>query len=205
MKEITIEIEDRLYKAYVAETEDEKINGLNNVQSLDLNEVMLFDYSSDPQDSLIFNTKDMSFPIDIIFVNDDDEVVAVEYGEPGSDDIIECIADGGEKLKYVIEANAGSGIEVGDDVDLDNEITEEEINKMYILGPDGTPQMELLGKERIVSRVETKQLIRKAKKAYKSKSDSDYKKLGKFMFKVLEKQDNQKPQYVTLKDNKKGE
>jgi hypothetical protein len=47
--------------------------------------------------------------------------------------------------------------------------------------------MELWGGERIVSRRETKVLIRKAKKAYDSQSDKDYKALGKYMFKVLHK------------------
>ena len=46
--------------------------------------------------------------------------------------------------------------------------------------------MDLKGGERIVSRRETKVLIKKAKKAYKSKSDNDYKTLGKYMFKVFD-------------------
>jgi hypothetical protein len=45
--------------------------------------------------------------------------------------------------------------------------------------------MDLVGGERIVSRRETKILIRKAKKAYDSQSDRDFKALGKYMFKVL--------------------
>ena len=69
---------------------------------------------------------------------------------------------------------------------------------MYILGSDGTPQMDLVGGERIISRIETKEIIRKAKKANKSKQDKDYKKLGKYVFKVFEKQDNREPEYVGL-------
>ena len=69
---------------------------------------------------------------------------------------------------------------------------------MYILGSDGKPQMDLVGGERIISRSETRSLIIKAKRANKSKSDKDYKKLGKYIFKVLEKQDNRKPEYVNL-------
>ena len=41
--------------------------------------------------------------------------------------------------------------------------------------------MELKGGERIVSRKETKVLIRKAKKALDSYSDNDYKSLGKYI------------------------
>ena len=45
-----------------------------------------------------------------------------------------------------------------------------------------------------------RELIRKAKKASKSKKDSDYKKLGKYMFGVLSKQDNREPEYTSLPD-----
>ena len=75
---------------------------------------------------------------------------------------------------------------------------------MYILGSDGKPQMDLVGGERIISIKETKSLISKAKRANKSKKDSDYKKLGKYIFKILKKQDERKPEYVSG-PNKKGE
>jgi len=45
--------------------------------------------------------------------------------------------------------------------------------------------MPLEGGERIVSRKETKILIKKALKANASKEDKDYKALGKYIFKVL--------------------
>lgn len=205
MKETIVEIADKKYKVLVAETEEEKTQGLSNVESMEDSEGMLFNYSSNPQGSLVFNTKDMDFPIDIIFINDDDEVVAVEYGEPKSEEVIECIADPDEKLVYVLEVNANSGIQIGDELDFeDDDISDEEVEKMYILGSDGKPQMDLVGGERIVSRLETKQLIKKAKKANKEKTENAYKKLGKYMFKILEKQDKRKPEYVSG-PNKKGE
>ena len=207
MKETIVEIADKKYKVLVAETEEEKTQGLSNVESMEDSEGMLFNYSSNPQGSLVFNTKDMDFPIDIIFINDDDEVVAVEYGEPKSEEVIECIADPDEKLVYVLEVNANSGIQIGDELDFEDEddnISEEEIDQMYILGSDGKPQMDLVGGERIVSRLETKQLIKKAKKANKEKTENAYKKLGKYMLKILEKQDKRKPEYVSG-PNKKGE
>ena len=207
MKETIVEIADKKYKVLVAETEEEKTQGLSNVESMEDSEGMLFNYSGNPQGSLVFNTKDMDFSIDIIFINDNDEVVAVEYGEPKSDEVIECIADPDEKLVYVLEVNANSGIQIGDELDFEDEddnISEEEIDQMYILGSDGKPQMDLVGGERIVSRLETKQLIKKAKKANKEKTENAYKKLGKYMFKILEKQDQRKPEYVSG-PNKKGE
>ena len=68
MKEITIQIEDKTYNVQVVESEDEKVQGLSNTEELPL-DGMLFDYSSDPQSELTFNTIDMNYPIDIIFIN----------------------------------------------------------------------------------------------------------------------------------------
>lgn len=197
MNKINIQIEDKEYSVLVAVTEEEKTIGLSNTNDLNENEGMLFDYSDELPTELQFNTIDMKYPIDIIFINDEDKVTAVITGEPGSEEIIECIADPNEKLKYVLEINANSDIKVDDEFEFnDEEISEDDIDKMYILGPDGKPQMELFGNERIISRKETKQLISKAKKANKSKLDSDYKKLGKYIFKILNKQNTQKPEYV---------
>lgn len=196
MKEITIQIEDKTYNVQVVESEDEKVQGLSNTEELPL-DGMLFDYSSDPQSELTFNTIDMNYPIDIIFINSDYEVTAVELGEPKSDEIIECIADEDESIIYVLETNANSGIKVGDEFEIEDEdVDDEEVNKMYIIGSDGNPQFELVGGERIFSRIHTRKLIKLAKRANKSKKDSDYKKLGKTLFKFIEMQNTQEPEYV---------
>lgn len=196
MKEITIQIEDKTYNVQVVESEDEKVQGLSNTEELPL-DGMLFDYSSDPQSELTFNTIDMNYPIDIIFINSNYEVTAVELGEPKSDEIIECIADEDESIIYVLETNANSGIKVGDEFEIEDEdVDEEEVSKMYIIGSDGNPQFELIGGERIFSRIHTRKLIKLAKRANKSKKDSDYKKLGKTLFNIIEIQNTQEPEYV---------
>ena len=74
---------------------------------------------------------------------------------------------------------------------------------MKIIGSDGNVQGIIQGGERIFSRANTKVLIRQAKKAYTSNSDSDYKRLGKKMFSYIKQQDNRDPEYVVKKD--KGE
>ena len=196
MKEITIQIEDKTYNVQVVESEDEKVQGLSNTEELPL-DGMLFDYSSDPQSELTFNTIDMNYPIDIIFINSNYEVTAVELGEPKSDELIECIADEDESIIYVLETNANSGIKVVDEFEIEDEdVDDEEVNKMYIIGSDGNPQFELIGGERIFSRIHTRKLIKLAKRANKSKKDSDYKKLGKTLFNIIEIQNTQEPEYV---------
>ena len=69
---------------------------------------------------------------------------------------------------------------------------------MHVIGSDGTSQFELLGGERIFSRPNTRILVKGARRAYKSKKDSDYKHLGKQVFKYLKIQDNNDPSYVEM-------
>ena len=198
MDKIKIEINDQEFSLLVAKTEEEKTQGLSNTDSLP-EDGMLFDYSEAPETELTFNTVDMNYPIDIVFVNDKDIVVAVEICEP-SDELIEVTADEGELLKYVIEVKANSGIQIGDEVEFDDDSDE-----MYMLDENGQPVYTIKSGARIFSRIHTRKLIRAAKKAKKSKDDKDYKKLGKLMFKILDVQDNQESEYVELPETKQAE
>lgn len=197
MKEIKIEIADKEYKVLVAESEEEREQGLSNVESMDDDEGMLFVMPED-QKQVVFNTIEMEFDIDLIFIDQNDEVYNVVLGKAHSEENIVSTPEGENgRTKYVLEVNANSGIQVGDELDIEDEdeISDEEL-KMYIIGSDGKPQMDLVGGERIISRRETKEIIRKAKKANKSKADSDYKKLGKYIFNVFKKQDSRPNEYV---------
>lgn len=198
MDKIKIEINDQEFSLLVAKTEEEKTQGLSNTDSLP-EDGMLFDYSEEPETELTFNTVDMKYTIDMIFVNDKDIVVAVETCEP-SDELIEVTADEGELLKYVIEVKANSGIQIGDEIEFDDDSDE-----MYMLDENGKPIYTIKSGARIFSRIHTRKLIRAAKKAKKSKDDKDYKKLGKLMFKILDVQDNQSSEYVTLPETKQAE
>lgn len=200
MTETIIKISDKIYLVQIAETEEERETGLSKTENLDQDSGMLF-VMPEGQGQVAFTMEDMSYDLDLIFINEDDEVYDVQYGKAGSKDPI--ISTGEDTVKYVLEVNPNSGIKVGDELEFTDcpdceEIDEEEVNKMYVIGPDGQPQMELVGGERIFSRDNTKTLIRLAKKAKKSKSDSDYQKLGKKIFKYLSTQDNRDPEYVTL-------
>jgi hypothetical protein len=147
---------------------------------LDDNEGMLFVYD-EPQE-VSFWMKNTSIPLDIIFINEDEEVISVKQGTPMSEEfIVES------EVQYVLEVNQNSGIKPGDEIDIEEEDDSDDLPKMKVLAPDGTVQMELEGGERIVSRRETKILIKKAKKAYRSKNDKDYKALGRYIFKVFNK------------------
>lgn len=185
-----IEINDKVYEVKVAETESDFESGLQNISSLPENEGMLFPYEE--EDEVTFWMKDTLIPLDIIFVSEDNEVTQVSQGVPNSEEYITGTA------KYVIELNYDSGVKIGDEVDLDDDIDDVKVKSMYVLGSDGKPQMEIEGGERIFSRKNTKTLIRMAKRAYKNKSDKYYKALGKKAFKYLDVQDSNEPDYVSL-------
>lgn len=194
MGKCKITIGNKSYQVSLAETEEEQMKGLQGVHTLPEDEGVLFVFE-EPGD-VGFWMKDTLIPLDIIYINDDDEVIAVEQGVPGDETILEH-----SDVKYVLEVNKDSGIKIGDELDIeDEESSESEIIGMYVIGPKGEIQMEVDGKERIFSIEHTKTIIRLSKKAYKSKLDSDYIKLGKKIFKYIEKQDNQADDFVEIKD-----
>lgn len=191
-EKVEISINDEDYDVLVFRTEEEKEIGLQNVESMDDDEGGIFVY--DKPQHVDFWMKDTSIPLDIIFVDENNTVTSVKQGEPNSEEYISE-----DNVKYVIELNANSGIKSGDKVvfeDYTEIINGLDVNKMYVIGEDGKPQMELFGGERIFSIPSTKIIIKKAKKAYKEKTDSAYRSLGKYVFKEMNAQDSRGKEYV---------
>lgn len=190
----TIEIGDKQYNVEIAKTEEEKTKGLMNIEELPENEGMLFVYD-EPQ-TVEFWMKDTKIPLDIIFIDQDYEVISIYQGKPDDTTIVEE-----DNVQFVLEVNQNSGIKEGDELYIDDEDeSDSKLPAMQVLAPDGSTQMELQGGERIFSRKSTKVLIRKAKKAERTKLDKDYKSLGLYIFKELDRQDGRKPEYVEKKD-----
>ena len=161
-----IRIGNKEYNVKEVTTPEDKAKGLQGVESLPEDEGMLFIF--DPPEDVKFWMKDTLIPLDIIFINEDQEVVKVHQGIPNDETLIEV-----PNIAYVLEVNANSGIKVGDELEL-----EEDAPIMKVLAQDGSEQYSLWGEERIFSRKNTKVLVRKAKKADQSKLDKDYKALN---------------------------
>lgn len=189
-----VRVNNKEYDVEVARTEEEKEIGLSNIEYLPDDEGMLFVYDT-PQE-VGFWMKDTLIPLDIIFINDEEEVISVHQGIPNDETpIIE------DNVLYVLEVPAGSGIKTGDEIEFEDEENSKPLNnKMLVLNENGEVQMELEGGERIFSRKNTKVLIKFALKADKTKQDKDYKNLGKKIFKFLDIQESNNPEYVELKD-----
>ena len=182
----TIKFGGQEYDIFIAKSEEQKKQGLQHFKSLPKDEGMLFVINESNPVETLFHMHNVSFPLDMIFMDDEFKVLDVKRGNP-EDDKIEGIAS------YVLEVNADSGIKIGDEADLEDD---DEDYVMKVLSPDGSVQMHLEGGERIVSRKETLVLIKKALKAASSKDDKDYKALGKYIFKVIKGQDSREPEYV---------
>lgn len=184
---VDITIGDKKYKVEIADTPEKQEKGLMGRKSLPEDQGILFIYD-EPQD-LSYWMKDTLISLDIIFIDDDMEVVSVKQGQPMSE---EPITE--NDVQYVLEVNSNSGIEEGDQLVIED--SDDSEYSMHVLFPDGSTQMNLKGGERIVSRRETKILIKKAKKAEASKTDGAYRALGRYIFKVLKRQDSREPEYV---------
>ena len=193
METINIKINNKEYSLIYCLTEEEKEKGLQNVESMEDNEGAFFDYREDPQEEISFWMKDTEIPLDIIFVGEDDKVISCKEGIPNSEDIITE-----NNVYYVIELNKGSGVKPGDEVDVEDngDFLNFPPNSVFLLNDDGSIQFSLQGGERIFSRISSRVIVRKAKKAKKSKLETDYKDLGRYIFGEMTRQDNRDAQYV---------
>lgn len=190
---IPIKINNKIYKVKEAKSEEEREKGLQEVSKLPEDEGMLFYF--DPPQKVSFWMKDTEISLDIVFIDEDEKVISVVQGNPNDETpIVE------DNVAFVLEVNQNSGIKEGDELEFEDD--EDEGPIMKVLAPDGSTQYFLWGGERIISRKETKILIKKAKKADLSKEDKDYKALGKYLFKVFGKQDSRNPEYVSLPEKK---
>lgn len=203
----TITIGEKKYKVAVAQTEEEKYTGLSNITSLAEDEGMLFIYD-EPQEDLWYTCEDMSFDIDIIFLDEEGVVTSVHSVKAGDPTPIEDTAN---NAQFVLEVNYNSGIQVGEEADieiqeepeedLDEDLTDEDKetlsqSKMLVLDENGNVQYKLESGERIFSRIKTKQFIKAALKAYRTDDDLDYRRVGRIVFKELEAQDGRPQEFV---------
>lgn len=192
----TITIGDKQYDVEIADTESKRVDGLSRVKSLKDDEGMLFIF--DRLSTTYFTIKDTDIDLDIIFIDESGTVLSVNSVEARDPNPVEAPGP----YKYVLEVGIDSGIQEGDELDQDNEdFTPEQKqqigrSRMLVLNSDGDVQMKLVGGERIVSMIKTRQLIKAALKAYKTDNDSDYRRVGKLIINELDAQDGRDPQYV---------
>ena len=106
-KELNIRIGTKDYKVTIARTDEEKQEGLQGVKKLPENEGMLFLFDDE---EVSFWMKDTKIPLDIIFINEELEVISVHNGIPESEEFITE-----NNVTFVLEVNENSGIQKGDE------------------------------------------------------------------------------------------
>jgi len=99
---------EKIIQLEIAKTEEEKIKGLSGRNYLEKNKGLLFVY--DDLDFYGIWMKEMSFPIDIIWMDEDYRVVTVT--ENVSPDTYPTVFYPDKKSKYIIELNAGISKEI---------------------------------------------------------------------------------------------
>lgn len=197
MKQVKINIGNKSYICDLLTTEQEHRQGLMNVNYLAPDRGALFEFKK--EGTYEFWMKNTSLELTQISINGDDEVECVYQAIPNDETLIPF-----SNCKYLLEVNRTTDIQKGDDFEIDDN---DDLNKyvMKVLAPDGTTQMNLQGGERIVSRRETKMLIKKAKAAKREKNtdkfDQKCKSLGKYMFKVLWRQNHRDQEYVQVPED----
>lgn len=197
MEKVLVSIGDKIYKCQLAKNDEDRKKGLMNIEYLAPDEGMLFEFPK--EGTYEFWMKNTSLELTQISINDDDEVEEVYQAIPNDETLIPF-----KNCKYLLEVNRTTEIQKGDDFEIDDS---DDLNKyvMKVLAPDGSTQMELQGGERIVSRRETKMLIKKAKAAKREKNtdkfDQKCKSLGKYMFKVLWRQNHRDQEYVQVPED----
>lgn len=195
----TISVGGKEYDVEVADTEAKRADGLSRVNKLASDEGMLFIHEQPTTD--YYTMKDTSIDLDIVFIDGDGEVIEVKPVKAFDPDPVVCDTP----FEFVLEVNINSGIKKGDELDQDEDLSDEDKNqvkksRMLVLDSDGNVQMRLQGGERIVSMIKTRQFVKAALKAYRTDEDSDYRRVGKLIFKELDAQDSRDPEYVEKKD-----
>ncbi len=96
----------------LADTEEKRVQGLSGRETLESGHGILFLFEN--PDFHGFWMKDMHFPIDIVWINEDSVVVGVE--REVSPDTYPQIFSSNTKVKYVLEINSGEASSLGIDI-----------------------------------------------------------------------------------------
>lgn len=187
----TITVGDKEFDVEVAETPEAMKRGLSDRAKLREGTGMIFVY--DQPTSGYFTMAQTDQDLDIIFIDENNEVISVQRGKAFSRKKYQC--DG---FQYVLETTPKSGVQPGDEMDEDDANQDYDLvsPKMFVLNSKGDVQMTLQGGERIFSRIFSRKLVKAALEAYRQETDESYQKVAKMVFKEIQAQDNREPEYV---------
>ena len=103
------------YKVLILDTPEERQLGLMNVDKLSNDNGAFFIFEKEDKHS--FWMKNVEYPIDVIWIDENQTVVHVVYNAEPCNNKCE-IHSPNEKALYVLEVNINSDIKIGDHVDI---------------------------------------------------------------------------------------
>jgi uncharacterized membrane protein (UPF0127 family) len=110
----------------IADTGPKRYTGLSNTTSLDPDEGMLFVHPEEGEHAYVM--RNMSFPLDIIFVASNGTITTIHHAAVESPDVGETLTRYRGRGQYVLEVNRGwtnsTGVNVGDRVRLPDAVNE---------------------------------------------------------------------------------
>lgn len=116
---IVITMEGKPYKFLLADTPEERVQGLSGKDSLPSDTVMLFDFEK--EDDCGIWMKNMKFTIDIIWLDNNFKVI--DFKENASPETYPMVFSPISPCRYVVEANEGfvehEVLQIGDKVSID--------------------------------------------------------------------------------------
>ena len=181
----------------VASSDASRKRGLSGLKSLPNGHGLVLKY--DKPTFMTVTMRGMNFPLSLIFVRDS-TVIAIKKANTWDQDI-----DIGKAIDFVLEINKGDegSIKIGNDVSWVGEKTENDTiimaeggitpdGNLHVLDEDGKVQMNVEGNERVFSRIHTRQLYNLSLNA---SEPADFRRIGRAMVRMINKQDNQKPQF----------
>lgn len=121
----TIKINEQTFDIEIADSDERRIKGLSERESLDKNKGMLFVFEEKAKHS--FWMKNVNFPLDIIFISDNKIVDISKNAQPQAEDSANIpIITPQEDANFVLEINGGLSDEYG--FETGNEVIFEGIN-----------------------------------------------------------------------------
>jgi len=187
------------FNVKVASTDASRKKGLSGISEASLPDDAGLVLKYDTPTDMVITMVGMSFPLDLIFINDD-KVIDVRKGRVGGADI-----NIGKPITCVLEVKLGTkgSVKIGDTVDwigekkedgtivmADGGLTPE--GNLHVLDDTGKIQMNVKGNERVFSRIHTEQLVDLATDA---ESQADFRAIGRAMVRMINRQNSQDQQF----------
>ncbi len=195
MKKINLKLKDQEFRCSVAVAEEDRKKGYSGVEDIPEDDECMLIVFPVIRDNRIW-MKDTKFPLDIIFLSEDLEVLYIETGDPDDEDLL----GSGDDIAYALELQEGMakevGIEVGDILDtIPKEVRTagDQEGRAFVLDEDGEVQMTIKGGERIFSRKSTRKIVNLALNA---ETDSELRRLARMTLKEIVAQDSRGQDYV---------